>query len=143
LPIGSSERDHGDAGNGLEVAHVAGGDTVAKIERRDRDQQVGEGQRNAAGRALAVDLSGPESDGSRHRMNRYSGHQLANELLPRGLVFGRVGACRSVGKLEDRDDRRGHVFAGGAHGDFGKGGGCPEGKPDTSPSYGRAEPNAA
>ncbi len=35
-----SERDHRDAGNGLEVAHIAAGDAIAKFQRRDPDQQV-------------------------------------------------------------------------------------------------------
>ncbi|MGC9198782.1 MAG: hypothetical protein ACP5E5_07555 [Acidobacteriaceae bacterium] len=58
----SSEWDHGDAGDGLEVAYVAGGNTVANIECRDGYEQVGVRQRNAPGRALSVDLPGPESD---------------------------------------------------------------------------------
>lgn len=116
----SSERDHGDTGNGLEVAHIAGGDTVAKIERSNCDQQVGERQSNAPGRALAVDLPGPESDRSRDRMHRDCGHQLADELLPRSLAFGRVGAGCSMRQLKHRDDRQGHVFACGSQGDFGQ-----------------------
>lgn len=59
-----SERDHRDTGNGLEVAHIAGGNAVAKFQRRDPDQQVGEWQSDALGRALTVDLPSPESDRS-------------------------------------------------------------------------------
>ena len=64
-----SERDHRDAGNSLEVAHIAGGHAVAKFQRRDPDQQVGERQSDAPGRALTVDLPSPESYGCRHRMH--------------------------------------------------------------------------
>jgi hypothetical protein len=51
----SEARDH------LEVAHIGGRNPVAKLERRDTDQQVGEGHTDALGSILAVDLTGPES----------------------------------------------------------------------------------
>lgn len=53
-----SERYDSEARNALEMAHVAGEDTVAKLQSRDADQQIGQGETDAFGGVLPVELAG-------------------------------------------------------------------------------------
>ena len=90
------EGNDSESWNHLEVAHIGGRNLVAKLQRRDADQQVGERHSDALSSILAVDLAGPESHWNRHRMDRQSGHQFAEELPPRSLSLRRVCAGYSV-----------------------------------------------
>jgi hypothetical protein len=119
----SSERSEGDdyqPWNHLEVAQIGGCNAVAKLQRRNADQQVGERHANALGSILAVDLTGSESYRSGYRMHWQSGHQFVEELPPRGVSFRRVSAGHSVRQFHQRNHRDGDIFAGRADGDFGQ-----------------------
>lgn len=109
-----------EARNHLEVTHIGGSNPVAKLERRDTDQQVGEGHTDALGSILAVDLTGSESHRNRHRMDRQSSHQFIQELPPHGFSLRSIGAGCSMRQFDQRNDRHGDIFARGAHCDFGQ-----------------------
>jgi hypothetical protein len=100
------------------VAHIGGRNAVAKLQRRNADQQVGERYTDALGGILAVDLTGPESYRNRYRMDRQSGHQFVEELVPRSFPLRRIGSGHSVRQLDQRNDGHGDIFASGAYGDF-------------------------
>jgi hypothetical protein len=50
-----------EAGDEPEVAEIDGQDREAKLQRRDAEQQVGEGDGHALGLLLSVDLCGQQS----------------------------------------------------------------------------------
>ena len=93
------EGNDSETRNHLEVAHIGGRNPVAKLERRDTDQQVGEGHTDALGSILAVDLTGPESppepspDGPAEQSSVHSGTAAAwlfFEEYWRGLLHAPV-----------------------------------------------------
>lgn len=99
------------------MTDIAGCYFVAKLQGRYANQQVGERETNALGGIFTVDLTCPESDRNRHRMNRLCDHELIQKLQSRGLSFLCVGACRAVREFDQRNDRDCDIFSSCANGD--------------------------
>jgi hypothetical protein len=74
----------------MEVAHICGGYAVAKLQSGNPDQQVGEGDTGAPCRALAVDLSGTQSDWKGHILTCCTPRNFA-QYLP---CIAAVALCR-------------------------------------------------
>src|ERR1035437_5364687 len=113
LVLKYSEGGDGESGDHLEVTHICSCNTVAKFQRGNADQQVGECQADTPSIALAVDLTGWQSRGNGYGMHRQCRHQFAEELPPRGLPLRRIGAGHAVRQFDQCNDRGGDFLAGG------------------------------
>ncbi len=94
------------------MAHVAGEDTVAKLQSRDADQEIGQGETDAFGGVLPVELAGAESDGHSYWMHRQGHEEFIEELPPHGFPSGRVRANSAMHQLDYSHDGESHVFTG-------------------------------
>lgn len=81
-PVLSLERDDLQPRHHLEMTQIAGCHTVAKLECRDANEEIGEGETNSFRSVLAVDLSGPESERNGDWVNGQDCHEFVNELPP-------------------------------------------------------------
>src|ERR1017187_1246324 len=99
------QRDDLQAGDHLEVAKVGGSHAVAEFQCGHPDQQIRQREADAFGLILAVDLPGAQRDRYGDGMDGQSREQLLNKLVPRRLSLWRIGAGRTVGQFDQRDDR--------------------------------------
>lgn len=78
---------HGQAGDFLEMAKVAGEHRIALLDCSDGDHQIVEAQHVSFGRLLALDLSHKPCGLIGHRVDWNKAYQLLNVLAP---TLGRV-----------------------------------------------------
>jgi hypothetical protein len=112
-----SERDHSEAGDGLEVFHVDRGDIEAKMQGCGPDDQVFDSDGDSLGCLFSLDASGKLGDCERDRMHDHVAGQLVGEGFAAYFVGVRFGPVDAVRQLDDADGGEGafRVAVGGAN----------------------------
>ena len=99
----ASSLDDVESGDVLEVAHVAGSDTEAELQRSGGDEQVLEGDAHALFGLLALDAAGELGRLDRHRMHGYVTDELVNKRLPALPALFQLGALDAVRQFHNSD----------------------------------------
>jgi hypothetical protein len=93
----------------LKVTDVRGANSIAEFQSAGPDQR----NSNTLGLALAVDLSGPESNRDGDRLDGNAGQQLVKKALSPVAAFGCIGPSNPVGKFKDGHDRNSNTLVTG------------------------------
>ena len=103
--------DQLQAGNLFEVTGVVRGDGIAAFEGAGSNQQIVEGDGDAARGGFRIELSNPFGGVCRNRIHRHSGFQIVQESAAGLAAFGRIGPVDAVCQIGDADCReRGFTF---------------------------------
>lgn len=84
------------------MANIPSPDFIAKFECGDSYEKVGKWDEDTLGPAFAIDLTSPQSDRTRYRLNRDNGHQLVQKPLTPVFAVRRDGSVNTVSEFEQR-----------------------------------------
>jgi hypothetical protein len=94
----------------LKVADVGSSHAVSQFEGARPDEEIRKRNSHAFGWALAVDLTGAQSDRDCYWLDGYSGEQLVKKTLPALSALRCVGASDAVGEFQDGDNGKSDSF---------------------------------